>query len=332
MEAPALPPCLPPLRTAARQCSKRCFAQTGHAIRAAIIDPPSFQPHTPLTDQNIIELIERSRPGLRRGSLLVADAVLADPAFAANTSLAELSARAGVSEPTVLRFCAALGCEGFTQFKLRVAQSLVLGAPMAHSLLTQEDAPSVVATKIFDHTITSLDWTRKALDRGAIDRAVQVLLEAQRIEFYGYGASGVVAIDAQQKFPLFGVPCTANQDSHQQLISASMLRPGDAVVAISNTGTTRSLIEVVRVAHERGARVVVITGSDSPIVQFADVTIIVETLENTNIYTPTISRLAALVVIDILSTSVALQRGPAHLAEIQDMKKYLAEKRVSGII
>ena len=57
-----------------------------------------------------------------------------------------------------------------------------------------------------------------------------------------------------------------------------------------------------------------------------------ETLENTNIYTPTISRLAALVVIDILSTSVALQRGPAHLAEIQDMKKYLAEKRVSGII
>jgi RpiR family carbohydrate utilization transcriptional regulator len=285
-----------------------------------------------MRDQNILELINRTRPSLRRGSLLVADAVLADPSFVSRTSLAELSEKAGVSEPTVLRFCSMFGCDGFTEFKMRVVQCLVLGAPLAHSEIDSDDDPTAVATKIFDHSITSLDWTRRKLDRDAIARAVALLLAANRIEFYGFGASGMVAQDAQQKSPLFGVPCIAYEDSHQQLISASMLKPGDVVVAISNTGATRSLIEVVRTARDRGAKVVVITGSDSPIVRFADVAIIAETLENTNVYTPTISRLAALIVIDILSISVALQRGAAHLADVRDMKKLLAEKRLSGVI
>ena len=296
--------------------------------------PPPAGAATPhgAADHNILELINRLRPTLRRGSLAVAETVLADSTFVAQTSLAELSVKAGVSEPTVLRFCSMLGCDGFTQFKLRVAQSLVLGAPMAHSEIRDDDGPDTVATKIFDHTITSLDWTRRRLDRAAIARAVALLLSANRIEFYGFGASGIVALDAQQKSPLFGVPCIAHQDSHQQLISVSMLKPGDVVIAISNTGATRSLIEIVRTARDRGAKVIVITGSDSPIVRYADVAVIAETLENTNVYTPTISRLAALVVIDILSISVALQRGADHLADVQDMKKHLAEKRVTGLI
>ncbi len=285
-----------------------------------------------MRDPNILELINRSLPELRRGSLQVAETVLADPAFVTRTSLADLSNKAGVSEPTVLRFCSALGCEGFTEFKLRVVQSLVLGAPLAHSEIDTDDAPGMVATKIFDHTITSLDWTRRKIDRDAIERATALLLASERIEFYGFGASGIVAQDAQQKAPLFGVPCIAHEDSHQQLISASMLKPGDVAFAISNTGATRSLIEVVRTARERGAKVIALTGSDSPIVRFADVAIIAETLENTNVYTPTISRLAALIVIDILSISVALQRGATHLADVQDMKKHLAEKRMTGII
>lgn len=285
-----------------------------------------------MAKENILALIERLRPTLKRGSLNVAEAVMHDPSFISQASLAELSAKAGVSEPTVLRFCSTVGCEGFTQLKLRIVQSLALGAPLAHSELREMDSPQTVATKIFDHTITSLDWTRKKLDQEAIAKAVAILLEARRIEFFGFGASGIVAQDAQQKFPLFGVPCIAHQDSHQQLIAASMMSPGDAVIAISNTGTTRSLIEVVRTVKERGASVVVITGSDSPITRFADVSIVVETLENTNIYTPTISRLAALIVMDILAISVALQRGAGHLREVQNMKRHLAEVRMTGII
>jgi DNA-binding MurR/RpiR family transcriptional regulator len=283
-------------------------------------------------DHNIIDTIARLKPTLKRGSLQVAVTVLADPSFIAHASLAELSARAGVSDPTVLRFCSTVGCDGFREFKVRLVQSLTLGASLTHSVLEPNDAPDVVATKIFDHTITSLDWTRKRLDRAAIGRAVDLLLQAQRIEFVGFGASGIVALDAQQRFPLFGVPCNADTDAHQQLIAASLLKPRDVLVAISHSGTSRVLIEVVRTARERGATVIAITGSDSPITRFADVTLIAETLENTNIYTPTVSRLAALVVVDILSTSVSLMRGEAHHLEVQEMKKRLSDRRQTGVL
>jgi RpiR family carbohydrate utilization transcriptional regulator len=139
-----------------------------------------------------------------------------------------------------------------------------------------------------------------------------------------------VALDAQQKFPLFGVPCGATQDSHQQLITAS---PGciiDAVVLISNTGTTLSLIEIAKVARERGARVIAITGSPSPVSSHADVALIAASLDNTELYTPTISRLSALAVIDILSVSVALRRGEEHALHVSAMKKHLAAIRSGG--
>jgi DNA-binding MurR/RpiR family transcriptional regulator len=283
-------------------------------------------------DYNILELIDRARPNLRRGSRQVAEYILANLDSIADTSLAELARLAQVSEPTVLRFCATIGCSGFRDFKVRVVQSLALGAPATHSVLGRDDDPEKVATKIFDYTITSLDWARKKLDFAAIGRAVDLLANAKRIEFFGFGASGIVAQDAQQKFPLFGVPCIAHQDSHQQFIAASMLKPGDAVVAISNTGSTRSLIEVARTAKERGATVIVITGSNSPLTRFCDVAVIAETLENTDVYTPTTSRLAALVIVDILSTSVALRKGEQHSLDVLDMKKRLTDMRTSGVI
>ncbi|RKP51870.1 SIS domain-containing protein [Pararobbsia silviterrae] len=285
-----------------------------------------------MSDYNVLELIDRARPTLRRGSRQVAEYILAHLDTIADISLAELARLAQVSEPTVLRFCASIGCNGFRDFKIRVVQSLALGAPSAHSVLANDDTPETIATKIFDYTITSLDWARKKLDFVAIAKAVELLARANRIDFFGFGASGIVAQDAQQKFPLFGVPCVAHQDSHQQFIAASMLKPGDAVVAISNTGTTRGLIEMARTAKERGASVVVITGSQSPITRYADVSVIAETLENTDVYTPTTSRLAALVIIDILSTSVALRRGENHTRDVVHMKKRLSDLRSTGVI
>ena len=237
-----------------------------------------------------------------------------------------------VSDPTILRFCAMLGCDGFREFKMRMVQSLALGFLSMHSALDSDNDPETVANKILDYTISSLDITRRKLDRHAVAKAVDLLVRSARIEFFGFGASAVVAFDAQQRFPLFGVPCSATADPHQQLITSSMLKPGDTVVAISYSGSSRVLIEAVRVARDRGASVLAITGSESPITKFADVALIAETPEDTNFFTPTTSRLAALVMIDILSTSVSMQRGSAHLQTVQDMKKRLAEQRTSGIL
>ncbi|MDX3927769.1 MAG: MurR/RpiR family transcriptional regulator [Shinella sp.] len=277
--------------------------------------------------RNIIEVIRTMRPELRKSDRKVADVVLEDPRRILNATVGETAALAEVSQPTVLRFSTAIGCNGFQDFKIRLAQSLALGTPATHSVLLDTDKPETVAEKIFDYTMTSLDWARSRLDKAALHKAIDILASASSIEFFGFGASGIVARDAQQKFPLFGVPCGAQLDSHQQLMVASMMKASEVAFVISNTGTTRSIIEIARIARENGAKVICLTGSDSPLTNYCDVSLIVETLENTNMYTPTISRIAALVVIDILSTSVAMRRPAEDQVRIHQMKRQLSDMR-----
>lgn len=276
---------------------------------------------------NILEVVRTLRAELRKSDRKVADAVLADPARVLKATVAEMALLAEVSQPTVIRFCVAIGCSGYQEFRLRLAHSLALGLPATHSVLLGTDTPATVVDKIFDYTLSSLDWARNHLDKAAIEAAVAILEKARSIAFFGFGASGIVARDAQQKFPLFGVPCSAELDSHQQIMAASMMQPGDVAVVISNTGRTRSIIEVARTARENGAKVICLTGTDSPLVPYSDVALVAETLENTSVYTPTISRIAALVVIDILSTAVALRRNDAHFQRFQTMKRRLNELR-----
>lgn len=279
------------------------------------------------TSRNIIEVIRTMRSDLRKSDRKVADVVLEDPRRIMNATVGETATLAEVSQPTVLRFATAIGCNGFQDFKIRLAQSLALGTPATHSVLRDTDEPEIIAEKIFDYTMTSLDWARSKLDKAALHKAINVLAAARSIIFFGFGASGIVARDAQQKFPLFGIPCSAELDLHQQLMAAAMMQPGDVAFVISNTGTTRSIIEIARIARDNGATVICLTGSDLPLTQYSDIALIVETLENTNTYTPTISRIAALVVIDILSTSVAVRRPEADRTRINQMKRQLSDMR-----
>jgi RpiR family carbohydrate utilization transcriptional regulator len=281
-------------------------------------------------NNNILEVIRLKRGDLRKSDRKVAELVLADPKRVVNATIAEAAEWAEVSQPTVIRFCASIGCQGYQDFKLRLAQSLALGMSATHSVIDGKDSPARVSEKIFDYTITSLDWVRNHLDPVQVGRAVDALAKASRIEFFGFGASGIVARDAQQKFPLFGVPCGAETDAHQQIMVVSNLKPGDVVVVISNTGATLAIIETARRARESGCQVIGIIGADGPLVEFCDIVLMVETLENTNIYTPTISRIAALTVIDILSTSVALGRGDEHVEIFTRMKRNLRYLRMSN--
>ncbi len=277
--------------------------------------------------ENIIEVVRQALPDLRKSERKVAEKVLEDPQRILNATLAEASALSDVSEPTVIRFCVAIGCTGFQEFKLRVAHSLALGTLATHSVLNKDDSTAALVEKIFGYTMTSLDWARSHLDHQALGAAIALLSEAQSIEFFGLGASGIVALDAQQKFPLFGVPCGAQTDTHQQLMTASMMRPGDVAVVFSNTGQTVAMLEVATAARNGGAKVIGVSGSHSPLLDISDISIIVETLDNTDIYTPTISRIASLVVVDILSAAVGLRRDAEHAKRFEDMKELLRRQR-----
>jgi len=275
------------------------------------------------SSKNALEMVRTALPTLRKSDAKVADLVLADPFRILETSVGEAARLAGVSQPTVIRFCVAVGFSGYQEFKLRLAQSLALGRAATHSVISDTDTLGGVADKIFEYTLTSLDWARQHLDREALGQTVDMLAGAAAIDFFGFGASAIVAMDAQQKFPLFGVPCRAQSDSHQQIMTASMMRPGDVVVVISNTGRTRQIVEAAQVARANGGRVIGIVGAEGPVSAVCDVTLVVETLDNTNVYTPTTSRIAALTLIDILSTAVALRREREHMGRLDRMKQRL---------
>ena len=164
--------------------------------------------------------------------------------------------------------------------------------------------------KVFDHTISSLDRARRNLDRQAVEAVIGVLASASDILFAGVGASGIIARDAQQKFPFFGVPCQAPADAYQQLMAANMSRPGSVTFAISTSGQRAETSRVAQAAKEAAARVIAMTGQPGPLLELADVGLVVRSFADTDASAPSSSRLGGLVVIDILATAVLLQRNP----------------------
>jgi RpiR family transcriptional regulator, carbohydrate utilization regulator len=283
----------------------------------------------PLADGPVLELITARLDRMRPSERKVAAVVLQDPARTLDLSMAGLADAAGVSEPTVMRFCTGLGFAGFQSFKLGLAQALAIGIPVTHSAIKTDDSVEAMAGKIFDHTLSSLDRARRSLDMVAVAAAVDMLLKSRSALFVGFGASGIIAQDALQQAVLFGVPCSAPADLHQQYMAASMCRRGDVIVAISNTGRTTSVLEVTERARQNGAGVIAISGGPGPLAELADVALVVRTFEDTDIYTPTVSRLAGLVLVDILATSVAVRRGGEHLERLRGMKEALSTFRGS---
>jgi RpiR family carbohydrate utilization transcriptional regulator len=279
---------------------------------------------------HVLETIQEMLPRLRKSEQKVAQIVLADPDAALNATVASMARAAGVSEPTVMRFCDAIGCDGFQGFKLMLARGIAFGMHTPHSVIAPHDGPKAVTDKIFQYTLASLDRARRKLDADQVALAIEILAAARKIEFFGFGASGIVAQDAQQKFPLFGKPCIATIDSHQQYMAALTMEPGDVLVAISNTGETEAILQCVEAARRRGARVIGITGQrDGSLARLCDAVLVVETHENTNVYTPTTSRLGALVIVDILSTGLALRLDQGHAHRFGEMKRELARMRGS---
>jgi RpiR family transcriptional regulator, carbohydrate utilization regulator len=283
-----------------------------------------------MSAESVLELITGRQDRMRPSERKVAAAVLADPGAAVHLSMAGLAGAAGVSEPTVMRFCTGLGFSGFQAFRLGLAQSLAVGIPVTHSAIAPDDPVEAMAGKIFDHTLSSLDRTRRSLDTAAVAAAVETLVRATSVHFVGLGASGIIAQDALQHAVLFGVPCSAPVDLHQQYMAAAMCGPGEVIVAISNTGRTTSVLEVTERAKRGGASVIAVTGGPGPLADLADVAIVLRTFEDTDIYTPTVSRLAGLVLIDVLATAVAVRRGPDHLERLRAMKEALSVFRGSA--
>ena len=279
----------------------------------------------------MLERIKASLPSLAPAEQRVGKLVLADPRAFANLPVTELADRAHVSKPTVVRFCRSMGYDGLSDFKLKLAGSVSEGVPFIHRSVDVDDKTSDIAVKVIDNTVAAFLKYRNDASSFALDHAAQALAETQktgrRIEFYGVGNSGIVAQDAQHKFFRLGVNAIAYSDGHMQVMSASMLRPGDCAVIISNSGRTRDLMDACDIAKKQGATTIVITASGSPLASAGHIHLTADHPEGYDKYSPMVSRLLHLLIIDILATTVALRIGEELQPTLRDMKNNLRNKR-----
>jgi glucokinase len=264
----------------------------------------------------ILRQIERARDSLSPAERRVADHVLAHPRAALSDPIVEIAKAAQVSQPTVIRFCRTLGCEGLSDFKLRLASGLSGTVPLTHTQVTGSDSVLELGVKVLGNTASAILQVRDQLNRDNLVRAIELLAAAQRIEFFAVGHYGVVADDAQFKFLRFGLPSSSFTDPRLQVLAANVLKPSDVAVIISSSGRIDDLLAVADLARQRGAAVVAITASHSPLAKKADVALLVDHVEDVATHVPMVSRILHLLVIDILAVGVAMRLGGEGVAAL----------------
>ena len=279
----------------------------------------------------MLDRIKASLPSLAPAEQRVGKLVLKDPRAFANLPVTQLADRAHVSKPTVVRFCRSVGYDGLSDFKLKLAGSVSEGVPFIHRSVDADDKTTDVMVKVIDNTVAAFLKYRNDASASALDQAVKALAEThstgKRIEFYGVGNSGIVAQDAQHKFFRLGMNTIAYSDGHMQVMSASMLGQGDCVVVISNSGRTRDLMDACDIAKKRSATTIVITASGSPLATAGQIHLTADHPESYDRYSPMVSRLLHLLIIDILATTVALRIGETLQPALREMKNNLRNKR-----
>ena len=279
---------------------------------------------------NLIRRIADNKSALRKSEAKVASFVLDNANQVIRMRIVDLASQSGVSEPTVIRFCRAIGFDGFRSFKLQLAQHLSLGEVFTQFAVDDKDTIADLRNKVFDSTVGSLLTVRDELDVVALETAITTIIQAKRVEFYGFGASGSVAADAQHKFFRLQVSTAAYTDPHIQHMSAISLGKDDVVVAISQSGQTQALLQSVRLAIEAGATVIGLAPQDTALSELCSIPLYVNVEEDLQAIAPVSSRIAHLVVIDVLATGVARHRRPLLKDHLKRLHKSQKALRISG--
>lgn len=278
--------------------------------------------------ESVLSVIQSLRPAMAPVTARVADFILENPREVMAISLTELCERVNASEGLVIKLCQQIGVSGLQQLKISLAQELVKPVQFIHEDLEAGDDLATVVQKTFGANIAALQDTMSILKTDELQRAIDILNAAERIELYGIGSAAPIAEDAHYRMMRIGLRTRVTIDSHLQAVSASLADARTAVLTVSHSGSTRETLAAMRLAKGAGARTICITGfQKSPIQKYADVvlqTMARETKFRTEAMT---SRIAQLAIVDALIAGLALTRHDEAVDAIQHTFDVLSEKR-----
>lgn len=272
---------------------------------------------------DLYKALQENYEYLRKSEKKVADYVMQTRSAVLQMRIVDLAAAAEVSEPTVLRFCRALGFEGFQDFKLTLAQNVATNNSYQQFRLDSRDSVEQFKEKIFDSTVGNLVRVKNDLDADNLERAIQALSQTRRVDCYGFGASAPICSDAQHKFFRLNMSATAYSDPHLQTMAAVTLQTGDVVISISQTGRTRDLLHTTQLALQAGATVIALCPSHTPLAELAQITLFIDLDGDKELGTLMSSRITQMVVIDVLAVGVTMKLGAETMAHLKTIKRSL---------
>lgn len=275
---------------------------------------------------SLLKSILNKRPEMGAAELRVADYVSTHPEQVMQMSMAELSGNSSVSDPTIMRFCRRLGYEGYQDFKLNLAQTLVPSAPFEYEQITAMDSIENVVRKTCRNSLNAIQRAQEDLVPSQMTEAGGALAKASWIGIYATGISDITSFDAEHKFQRLGLRCAALQGRKKQWMHAEQARPGEVALIFSQSGATKQMVEVAIAVKAGGGHVIAVTAADSPLAGQADSLVAVRPYEHTEVMTPLASRLNHHLVVNMLVTAIAISKGSEFPDQLPALDSWQTEK------
>ncbi|MDQ0471340.1 MurR/RpiR family transcriptional regulator [Labrys wisconsinensis] len=274
----------------------------------------------------MLKQVAKIRDSLSKAELRLAEAILKQPEAIITMSMVDLKKAADVSDPTILRFCRRLGCNGYPEFKVRLAQGLSPEPPFVHRAIEAGDSVAEAVDKILTNSMNAIKRFASDVDADAVERAADAMLSARAVFLLGLGISETVAFDAEHKLFRLGLHCRTVFDSQRQMLLAPTLRSDEAAVFFSHSGATRTLVSVAAQARENGVATIAITAPQSHLARTCDTVIAVPRYEHSELYTPLTARLNHFLVINMLVVAIGLKQGRRMPDNLTALDPWLTEK------
>lgn len=257
----------------------------------------------------------------------IADAITQNPENVVYSTLTDLAEKAGVGETSVLRLCRKLKFRGYHEFKLAIAQDLVTPIQSEHSEIEDFDDLATIARKITNENSAALENTLALLDIRETDKAIEAMMRARKIFFFGIGSSAYTAADAKYRFMRLGFEVEAVTDSHLMAMSAALMTNADVIFAVSTSGSTKDIVDAIRAAKPKGVFVICLTNhARSPLTQHADAVLLTKSREVPFQGGAFNAKIAQIHVLDILSTAAALRCKDRSLEAIRKTANSVLDK------
>ncbi len=256
----------------------------------------------------------------------VADWLIANPGEILPLSIIDLAEKCGCSEATIVRFAKRLGFSGYQELKISLAQET--NTSTVSTNISEDDTVEEIYDKVCNDIYCALEGTKNVLDKKALGVACEKIIAAKRIVIFGLGNSASIAMDAGHKLLRAGCNAYAYSDNHMQVIAASHLGCEDVAIAISHSGSSKDIVEALKLAGQNGATTIAITNhGKSPIQKVSDVVLYTASDETKHNILALNSRIAQLSIINAIYFYLVFHQSETALQSIKDTERSLLSKK-----